>query len=55
MIGEPVPGPAAIANAVADALGGEGSEITQVPIRAYAVVEHGGPTTQDPQTPSGGD
>ena len=52
MIGEPVPGPAAIANAVADALGGEGSEITQVPI---PVVEHGGPTTQDPQTPSGGD
>jgi carbon-monoxide dehydrogenase large subunit len=50
--GSAVPGPAAIANAVADALGSEGPEITQVPIRAHALVEHGGPTTQDPQAPS---
>ena len=36
--GSAVPGPAAIANAVADALGDAGSEITQVPIRAHALV-----------------
>ena len=32
--GSAVPGPAAIANAVADALGAGGPEITEVPIRA---------------------
>ncbi|MGH7390047.1 MAG: xanthine dehydrogenase family protein molybdopterin-binding subunit [Candidatus Rokuibacteriota bacterium] len=35
--GSAVPGPAAIANAVADALGGEGAEIAHVPIRAPEV------------------
>jgi carbon-monoxide dehydrogenase large subunit len=36
--GSAVPGPAAIANAVADALGDEGPDITQVPIRAHTLV-----------------
>jgi len=34
--GSAVPGPAAIANAVADALGAGDDEITEVPIRARA-------------------
>jgi carbon-monoxide dehydrogenase large subunit len=36
--GSAVPGPAAIANAVADALGADAPEITQVPIRAHTLV-----------------
>ena len=36
--GSAVPGPAAIANAVADALGQDGAELTGVPIRREALV-----------------
>jgi carbon-monoxide dehydrogenase large subunit len=39
--GSAVPGPAVIANAVADALGADGPEITEVPIRAHTLVPGG--------------